>query len=180
MKFINDGKSFAKVSAVRKRIAEIKGELSDLQRAPLPAEEAKQRVRDWLANQQSDKGLAHHLFAWATSPDRTHDGPRGFEAWQIGGDHPPMDLMRELMRMLAVLAPDQIEQSAAAEIDRRLADGEPGLPKAERPARRAELERELFDLEVKEEAEIEKLEASGYLVHRRPEARPDIILGESA
>src|SRR5699024_3066614 len=109
MKFLADGKSFSKVAAVRKQIAEIQDEITSLDRAPLPAQEAKQRIRDWLAGQQADQGLALHLVGWALTPDRSANGPRGMEGWEIGGNRPPVDLMREVMRLLAVVAPQQIE-----------------------------------------------------------------------
>lgn len=179
MKFLNSGKAFSKVQALRDQITDCLAELKSLETDPLPADEAKARVRRWLEANQADQGIALHLVGWATSPDQNAIGPRGLEGWEVGGDRPPVDLLRELMRILAVVAPDQIEAAAGAEIDRRLANKEPGLPMADRPKRRAELEQQLSELEVQEEAAIEKLEEAGHLVHRRAEARPEIILGET-
>lgn len=180
MKFLSSGKPFAKVQALRDQITACQAQIEELDQAPPPADEAKARVRRWLEQQQADQGIAMHLVGWALDPDPRGGGPRGREAWEVGGNHPPLDMLRETMRIIAVIGPDLIEAAAGREIDRRLADREPGLPMAERPKRRAELEDELTKIESDEETAIEKLEAAGYLVHRRPDARPEIILGESA
>ena len=177
MKFLNDGNAFAKVQALREQIAETAAELDALRTAPLPLDDAVARVRKWIDSAQDDSGLAYHLTGWCMSPEGG-DLPRGLEGWTIGGDSPPVDLLRETMRILALVAGDVIQASIKAQVARRLADREPGPPIAERPAIRKALEAKLFDLEVKEESEIEKLEAQGHMVHRRDDAKAEIILAE--
>ena len=51
-----------------------------------------------------------------------------------------------------------------------------GLPSTERPARRAELEAQLEQLEAREEVAIRALEAEGRQIPRRQEARPELVL----
>ena len=175
MKFLSDGKAFAKVKALREQIRKTQTQIDALEIAPLPVDEAMARVRRWLQDNQTDSAITLHLTDWAMSP-RGSDGPRGHEGWSVGGNTSSVDLLREIMRVLAAIGPDLIEASVKAKIDQRLAEHEPGPPLADRPAIRQELENKLDELERKEEREIEKLEAAGNLVHRRPDARPEIIL----
>ena len=72
---------------------------------------------------------------------------------------------------------DQIRARLLHLFDEEVADAKPGLPAAERRKRLAELDGEILELGKAEEVLIERLEAEGVDVVRRPEADPRIALG---
>jgi hypothetical protein len=176
MRFLSsDHKAFKPVAKARETIEQLLQKIDLLATAPLPEEDALPRVKRWIESSRDNGG--YRLAAWATSPD-PHDRLSGGYGWTVGGDNPPVDLLQEITRILTWVCPELIEQACLAEIKRRLECNPPGPPMAERPAMRAKLEADLLKAEIAEEAAIESLEAEGWLIHRRPDARPEIILGE--
>jgi hypothetical protein len=178
MKFIgSDDKRMAKVNKARERIQEIDSELAVLETAPIPLEDIAARIDAWLEKHQADEGMLYHLTAGFIDPDG--GGISKVAAWNFGGESdPPFNFLGELMRIQAAIQPEAIKAGLMKLIEQRLEGHEPGPPLADRPALRSKLEAEREKLELTEEKEIEKLEADGWLVHRRPDARPEIILSE--
>lgn len=178
MKFIaSDDKRMAKVNKARDRIQEIDSELSVLESAPIPREDVEQRIDAWLEKTRSDKGLMFPLASGFVRPDG-HGIPSVSE-WRFGGPNdPPFNFLSELLRIQALMQPGSIKAGLMYLVDQYLEAHEPGPPLADRPAQRRKLEVEREQFELLEESEIEKLERDGWLVHRRADARPEIILGE--
>jgi hypothetical protein len=90
-------------------------------------------------------------------------------------------MAREITCWLVALAPDTVRERlrgvAAHQAD---AAGGWGLPSQERATKIAELDRELFDLERREEELIEQLEACGFMLPRRSNADPRAVLQTTA
>lgn len=178
MKFIStDDKRMGKVNKARERIREIDSELAALETAPIPLEDIERRIDAWLEKYQADEGALYHLTTGFVTPDGR--GISKPDAWNFGGpSDPPFNFLGELMRIQAAIQPEAIKAGLMKLIEQRLDGREPGPPLAERPELRSKLETEREKLELAEEAEIERLEKDGWLVHRRPDARPEIILNE--
>ena len=177
MKFLSaDHKAFKPVAKARETIANLQSQLAELDSAALPEDEALARIKDWI-NRARDGG-GYRLAAWATAPGSNDSGPSGGPGWIVGGDTPPVDLLQEMTRVMTWVCPELIEQACLAEIRQRLETSPPGPPMAERPVIREKLQADLHKAEVAEERAIESLESEGWLIHRRTDARPEIILAE--
>ncbi len=178
MKFISsDDKRMAKVNKARDRIREIDSELEALETAPIPLEDVEARIDAWLERHQAAEGLLYHLTTGFTDPNVR--GVPNPDAWNYGGrSDPRFNFFEQLMSIQAAIQPEAIKAGLLKLIEQRLEGREPGPPLADRPEIRSKLETEREKLEITEEKEIEKLEADGWLVHRRPDARPEIILNE--
>lgn len=135
-------------------IAAHKQRVVETVRAPLPAEEVTQRVRDLIAREVERINPVR-----AVSHIR-YPGPVQLPILSWG--------------MWAWLWPGEAERALVA----RLSEMEPaaGLPEARRGEAIATLRRELQELERREELEIQRLEAEGYIVLRRPAADLQLLL----
>jgi hypothetical protein len=102
---------------------------------------------------------------------------------QLAAGHMSVPLLRgdvyydevNLAEVLAgVVGPERIEAALLRHID---AEVPPGLDSAARSQRLFEIAAELDALEAEEEALIEASERTGAPLERRPDARPDVVLG---
>ena len=175
MKFLPEtDKRMARVRKAREQIAQITDQLTDLDTAPLPPEDIERRVDAWLA-QQADGGISHNLAHEFAGPGRNCS--TRLPGFDLGGkDGPQFNLANEVAKIMAVVMPDQFRAGLLRIVTEQMGDREPGPPLADRPKIKSDLEAEREKFERVEEGEIEKLEADGWLVHRRPDARPEIIL----
>jgi hypothetical protein len=142
------------VEMVRKRIIAEKVERAAVANAPYPLEE---RVAD------IDRFLAS---AFRHTPNiGVHVSPHGGGSF----DNPELEALSSLGPF--------IRSARIGALERYLEARPPGLPKAERPARLAEIDARLLELEREEEAIIEAAEEAGLEIARRADADPRAILG---
>jgi hypothetical protein len=163
----------SELSELRAQITEAQDRLESIEIAPAPRAEYLERIGRWVDHQ-----AAQFKPEYAVSPLR--DVRPRFDEVELG--------------LLPVRGSNTGESIASAdagpllcwllgnEIKRRLgeviesADLETGPPVAERPALRRKLEAELRELELREEALVVDAEAAGFVIPRRPDADPEIIL----
>jgi hypothetical protein len=138
------------LAGARKRISAVDAELAALKNAPTPSADIRARVQGYL------QSLAPIVRGVGASERLSISWPGNTQA------------------MLATLFPDQTLALVMGEIERMSCDP---LPVAKRPARVAELERELDDLHRVEEALIAAAIADGQPAHRSPQAPPQAVLG---
>ena len=148
------------LQALRKRIAEVKSDMRDVQSLPRSHAETESSIRQHL-QQRHDAGarqLRHQLAVFATGDVHT-----GF--LRLAGG----DLADVLLPLLGV---DGAMQALAPHLE-QLPEG---ISDAERKAQMAELANAQFDAEVAEELAVCALEARGEDVSRRPDADPRAVL----
>ena len=73
--------------------------------------------------------------------------------------------------------PEAIEEMLTKKIDEHLNEHAPRLPSAERPARLEQIQRDIRELELEEEAVIRAAEDDGIEILRRADADPLVVLG---
>ena len=145
----------------RGEIETVSNEYEETESAPPPRDEAKARIAAVIGAPFNDQIL---------SPE-----PAGL----LNGSFNEAELRQMIERpalLLAVL-PDALEAYLIGVYDAQLGDATPGLPRAERGKRLADLAAQKFKLEQEEEELIEQLEAQGADVRRRPAADPIAALG---
>ncbi len=143
------------------RIGALQDQRAETADAALPPNEAEaniDRQLDWVQN--------HPILGYA---------PAGLSGGSVDAD----ELVKWLGKpgFLVETFHDQIRARLLHLYDEEVADAKPGLPAAERHKRLAELDAEILELGKAEEVLIERLEAEGVDVVRRPEADPRIALG---
>jgi len=146
----------------RDRVAELKGELQTLRAAPVPREELLERL---------DRAIEQQAAAYKPDLAAVFAGGRAGAAFRPVGawaDDPALDLAVTL----AALMPERLREVGVAEIDRFLADREPGLPAAERQDKVAAVAESLFEAEVAEEGAVAALEQDGEILDRREDLDP--------
>lgn len=178
MKFLaSDDKLMAKVNKIRDRIKEIDYELAELEAVRAPRDDIEQRIDSWIERTRERSGLNHHLVAALTRPNGGKLS--SIDAYSYGGPNgSSFNLLGQFLEIQAFLDPDALKASLMAVADQELECHEAGPPLADRPEIRRKLEAERQKAELAEEKEIEKLEDAGWLIHRRPDARPEVILNE--
>lgn len=169
-----------KINKLREQIQQVNEELSWLDGAPLPKDEFKARVVAWVDQMGSSLQDAEGSLASFRRPDvdSRHSKMLNISTriFVPGGEHStvaPFEV--SLAPQLAWLFGDQIKQVLLAKVDAM--DYVPGLPMAERPARRKQLLQNRRGLEEKEEALICESEAAQVPVFRREDADPAVVLG---
>jgi hypothetical protein len=166
------------LAATRQTIAELTATLDSFDDAPLPKSEWKARALGWVDTiAERFEADAFHGINVLRSAAPVPGGktqlladvvtsPQSGTARPVGADLAPA---------LGWLLRDQLKDKLAEVIDAR--DYDEGPPRAERPQRKAELERQLLAAEIKEEMTLRKLEtATGAQQIRRATARPELVL----
>ncbi|MEG2280217.1 MAG: hypothetical protein RSB86_11185 [Comamonas sp.] len=169
-----------KINKLREEIQQVNEELKWLEDSPITKEEFKARVVEWVRVETNNAEDVDRRLAYLRHPDASAHRSAMLEistrAHVPGGTHPtiaPVDF--SIAPQLAWLFGDQIKQTLLAKVDAM--DYVPGLPLAERPARRKQLEQNRRVLEEKEEALICESEEANTPVHRRADADPAVVLG---
>ena len=162
--------SAKKLDSIRDKIAALVDERDDIEGTPIPREEAKARIAALIAAPYS--GTLHK-----TRID-LDPSPTGL----VDGSFNSSSLLEMFERpgVLRALFPDALSKYLLSIYDKELDGVTPGLPTAERRARLAELDAQIFKLETDEERTIEALETDGVDVQRRPDADPRAALGIGA
>lgn len=168
-----------KITKLREQIQQVKEELKWLDESPVTLEEYKARVAEWVTIMSNNAQDFDNSLAALRRPNAAaHKSSMLKVSTRVhvpGGTHPtiaPLDI--SLASPLAWLFADQIKQALLAKVDAM--DYVPGLPMAERPARRKQLLQNLRVLEEKEEALICESEEANAPVYRRGDADPAVVL----
>ena len=146
---------------IRAKIEALVNERDEIEAAPIPRDEVEAQIAVVIDAQWSDQIL---------SPE-----PSGV----LHGGFNGAELQRMIARpaLLVAVIPDAVKAYLMGLYDRDLGAAAPGLPALQRRRRLAELDAEIFALEVSEERQVEQLEAEGVDVIRRPDADPAAALG---
>lgn len=150
---------------VRAKLMALDGELFEVRRAPAPRDEAKAFIKKYVAD-LVERGKP--VIRLAT----------GDVAINFGGES-QFDTATGINRILAVAAwfdPENMVKRLEAELA-RMPERDDALSREERAKRIAKLQREIDQQQRLEEAIIERAEAEGVQVSRRPTASPAAILG---
>lgn len=157
----------AQVDRLRADLAAKRAEIDALDRLPPTVAEIEQRVAAVLADldrrsNPADLGshIAHPLFEVGT-PGELRARLNSLNAIELTALTAP-DLLAKLLTKHAVDASKGAGERISA---------------TERRKRRLAIEAEILKIEVAEERAIEALEADGGMVVRRPDVRPEIVLG---
>jgi hypothetical protein len=166
------------LSKVRAAIEKLQQEREDIGAMLLPKAEAKENIAAVVRSRAaSDGALALAVRGFADPNPKEHH-----ESWQrlmklrtslVNGREEPTPTV-DAGDLLAWLMQEELIRLLQAKIDAD--DYVPGLPLADRRARLAAIEKELYPLEVKEEALIVQAEAEGIYLTRRPNANVLVIM----
>lgn len=168
-----------KINKLREEIQQVNEELKWLKESPITKEEFKARVVDWVQIAANNADDAERRLTHLRHPDASAHRSAMLEistrAHIPGGTHPTVAPVEfSIAPQLTWLFGEQIKQALLAKIDSM--DYVPGLPLAERPARRKQLEQNRRVLEEKEEALICESEEANAPVYRRAQADPAVVL----
>lgn len=148
------------VEALRVQIAELQTQVKQVRALPPSADEISERVAD-VGSHGTDEvhrnALRKNLLA---------DKFSAVQAFQTLSAMSPAG-------MVALCMGDAL----AAGLTRLCADSGDGITSLEREQRLRDLGAELDRLEREEERLLDAMEVDGYIVRRRPDARPEIVLG---
>lgn len=161
---------------IRERINTLKGEVQTLENAPISRTEAAEKIERWITDSAAcfdadtivesaatAGGIDESPFRLTSIPTPDGLGAEGSLApvmcWLMGDT-----LKDKLLSRLDAIAPDACSTKDAAQRDKLLATKH----------------KSLYQLEVDEEAEIDRLEAQGVTIARRRDCRPEIVLGMEA
>lgn len=169
-------KTISTLPQLRDEIDRIKQALVELEELSYPRDEWRARLHAWVERQAAEfeRQAVYELSAMrstyvAASP---RVGTFNINVLPSPGskNFAHVDLSGTLCWLLRDTLLERIDAIVQA------TDYPEGLPSTERPARRAELEAQLEQLEAREEVAIRALEAEGRQIPRRQEARPELVL----
>lgn len=168
-----------KINKLREQIQQINEELNWLDESPLTKEEFKARIVEWVDSMMRNGKDAENSLQYLRTPKAKLQNSKmlslSAKVHFSGGTHPSVDALDiSLAPQLAWLFGDQVKQSLLTKVEAM--DYVPGLPMAERPARREQLLQNRRLLEEKEEALICESEEAHAPVFRREDADPAIVL----
>lgn len=151
------------VAAQRGEIERLVTEREETERAPRPLEEAVARIDAWLAARTEQVATTGGMFA---APGEL---PRS-SASLVRGER------EDLAGLFILLNRTALRERLVADARQHLEGHAPGLPEAERAARLAQIDGEIFRGELAEEALIREAEASGLAITRRGSADVRAVL----
>ncbi|GAB3647342.1 hypothetical protein [Ramlibacter alkalitolerans] len=159
----------SQVAALRTQIAELQRERDALQRQRRSRAEVAaavdQQIKEWAERGRGAfaRAVVQLSEGLAASPVvlRTTGGADGVAHADLG----PF--------LVACVGEVKVREAYLAS----LADMPEGLPRAARDTRLREIASRLDDLELQEEELVERSETSGDPIARRPDARPEVVLG---
>jgi hypothetical protein len=160
------------VDTLREKIAALYAERAGLESQQRSREEVREHLVEYVEKCHAD-GLQHlrdSLIALADGAHRIDPIPAPVT--------PPMPTMPPLAAVGPALAILMGKEQLLSTLCRNLEEAVPeGVSRAERRTRIAKINTELDTLEAEEESLIERSEELGDPIARRPDARPDVILG---
>ena len=159
--------SIKKLDGIRGQIERLVDERAEVESAPIPRNEAVANIAALI-----DAPYSETLHKGRIDLDPS---PRGL----VDGTFNSSSLLEMFERpgMFRALFPDAVSEYLLSIYDKEL-DGAPeGLAVGARRKKLSELDAQIFQLEVDEEAQIESLEADGVDVIRRPDASAAAALG---
>ena len=170
---------FTKLERIRSELAAKREALEEVERAPIPIEEARAQVRTWIrgsAEQLDVPSLGDFARDGFTGPlvlahlaDRSDN--RALE--RVGFVRSAAD---DLTALFCAVAGEELERVICDRLEKVLAEVSLVLPADERTAKLATLRGEIHGLEVEEERIVRSLEDRGVEIARRTGVRPEIVL----
>ncbi|ADC71745.1 conserved hypothetical protein [Thioalkalivibrio sp. K90mix] len=157
------------VDEIRQKIQDTRRERDQLATAPLPAEEIQARVDAWI-NRKAEQaqrrfGLVGQALARPGGRVETEVDP--FHVYARGEAK-----AADVGPLLCAMFPERVRDAVMSGLN---PDAD-ALPMSERPARLADLDRQVLALETAEEDAIREAAAAGVTIERRPDVSPDAIL----
>lgn len=166
----------AEADALRERIESLKVEREGLQRGYLPKPECIERTHqmvDSYAGRFEAQGVEYHLSEQLRPCGAPgHSGLFKYEINSVSGFDYRQTL--DLGGLLCFCMGDTIKAKLAETI--KAMEFDEGPPAAERPELIKALDKQILDLERKEEALIREAEAAGIKLLRHPDANPAVVL----
>ncbi|NCA71470.1 MAG: hypothetical protein EOM91_15530 [Sphingobacteriia bacterium] len=167
------------LSEVRERIAALHAERDELLKGSVPKAEFKQRADAWIDRSAAAFGedLRYKLTSFRGASSHTFSSVNDTSAFAVRGRaHPQFEGFTDtdLGPLVCWLFGDDLKRRFGELIG--ASDYPEGLPTAERPAALARIAAELDTLELREEALICRADASGMVIPRRNDVRPEIVL----
>jgi len=163
------------LESLRAEIAELRDQLESVDDGAVPKAEYTARVAAWVDDQAQQFAQGAEFAISALRLPRAQ--PREVTVAQIpvrGGGSDEIIAAADAGPLLCFLFADTLKERLGQLIEQSAYIQ--GPPSGERDRMRAEIEEELDRLESEEEALIVEGEAVGLTLHRRPDARPSIIL----
>ncbi|CAM3909711.1 DUF3486 domain-containing protein [Bordetella tumbae] len=158
-----------KLNKIRTQIAALKAEIREVKGAALDDAGIAARVDRWLNAKEKTSERNFSDLAYELAYEPRHTG---------GTEWPLLDERVKLVPDLALSLLVSTNREAFRSILINAAKaGVEGRQVADKGAELARLEAQLYELELAEEAEFERLEAAGETVLRRADANPRAILG---
>ena len=159
----------ARVDELRGQIEATRRERDRLATAPLPAAEVQARADAWIERKAEQARRRFSIAGQALArPGGRVEAEVDLLSVYARGEAKATDVGP----LLCALFPERVREALLAGVD---VDADT-LPMRERPARLAELDRQVLKLEMAEEDAIEEAEAAGVHIERRPDVSPDAIL----
>lgn len=167
------------IQKLREQIQQLKEEIQWVTEAPVTREEWKERVTSWVEGMAASASRTNSslLSLRSANPKTVRDADLlriETSVAQVAGQTTIRPLEFSIAPHLTWLLGDAIKEAMLAKVD--AIDYVPGLPLSERPARIAQLTKELRVLEEKEEALICEAEASHLAIYRRADVDPAVVL----
>lgn len=167
----------AKVSA-HERVAEIRAQLERLREQhraveSQPAGEWPQAIDASIAELQRTPA-GHSLFEASVLTDSSFRA--GTHAHRLIPAEREPATRGEVLRFLAVVAPEGLRAQLTAEVEQLLARGGEPVSAEERSRQLRDLDKQIHDFEAEEERIISAAEESGDFIERRGDADPEIVL----
>ena len=153
------------IGGLRTQIANLVSEHRSIKLAPAPLDDAKRQVRELVAM----------LGTKGKPVIRTQFGELHVHGWQSDEQYGPT-FYDATISTLCWLMPDTVIARLDEAIE-ALPHSTDALPMSERGSRLAEIEAQIFNLEIQEEAVIERAAKDGIVIERRFDQSPASILG---
>lgn len=173
------GESFGDaVDAVREEISNLKAEMHHVRTAPVTVDEALQRVRAWFEKLQDAAMPDVEAFYTPSGDMPVGWATRRFPVLDaFGTDTNKHVLATDPVALMALCFPGEFWSTLEQQIRSSGDDTDAQVPLGDRRAMLLDLAERLEDAERREERLIELAAEDHQVIPRRPDARPEIILG---
>lgn len=157
------------VDEIRQKIQDTRRERDQLATEPLPAAEVQARTDAWIERKAE---RARRRFSIAGQHLARPGGRVEAEADPFTVFARGEAKATDVGPLLCAMFPERVRDAVMAGVN---TDAD-AVPMSERPARLAELDRQVLELECAEEDTIREAAAAGVTIERRPDVSPDAIL----
>lgn len=158
---------------LRDRINKLKGEIAALQSTPISRDEAAERLTAWVESTAAEFDADRLIESAAVTGGDVNEAPFGVEARPLPDG---IGFAGTVAPALCWLSGDTVKERLLRRLDE--VAGTVCSDKSDDQRRKAldKAHKQLWRLEVDEEAEIVRLESAGVSIVRRRDCRPEIVL----